>query len=100
MKCNQCDKKMNYVKEIDFNGFKINGHQCSCGETYFDPVQAQRVLLLNKLQKEAIKARLGRIRSNLILRLPKDIENALELEQGEEVLLKLENEGIKIVIPA
>lgn len=97
MKCQKCSKKMNFVKDIDFNGSKIDGYQCSCGEVYFDPEQAQRVLLINKLQKGLVKAKLGRIRSNLILRLPKDIETALQLEQGEEVLLKIEKDGIKIV---
>ncbi len=97
MKCQECFKKMNFVKDIDFNGSKIDGYRCSCGEVYFDPEQAQRVLLMNKLQKGLVKAKLGRIRSNLILRLPKDIETALQLEQGEEVTLKIESGGIKIV---
>ena len=97
MKCQNCDKKMNYVKSIDFNGFKIDGYSCTCGEVYFDPEQAQKVLLLNKLQKETIKAKLGKIRSNLILRVPKDIEIALGLEKGEEVAIKIEGKGIKIL---
>ncbi len=96
MKCNVCGNKMNYVKEIPFNNFKIDGYKCSCGEIYFDPEQAQKILLLNKLQKETVKARLGKVRSNLILRLPKDIETALNLEKGEIVSIKIEGKGIKI----
>lgn len=88
---------MKYVKEMDFNDYNINGWKCSCGEIYYDPEQAQKILLLNKLKHEVIKAKLGKIRSNLILRLPKDLENALNLEKGENVLIKIEDEGFKII---
>jgi len=53
--------------------------------------------LFNKLKKEALKAKLGQIKSNLILRLPKDIETACGLRKGEEVLITLEDRGIKII---
>ena len=43
------------------------------------------------------KAKLGKIRSNLIVRLPKDLEYAYNLEKGEDVLIKLEKDGFKIV---
>ncbi|MBI3034049.1 AbrB/MazE/SpoVT family DNA-binding domain-containing protein [Candidatus Woesearchaeota archaeon] len=77
MKCNKCVKGM--------------------GEIYYDPEQAQKVLLLNKLKKAVLKAKLGKIRSNLILRLPKDLEHALNLEKGESVLIKVENDGFRIL---
>ena len=88
---------MRYVKNIEFNNHKIDGWKCSCGEIYYNPEQAQKILLLNKLKKEAIKTKLGKIRSNLILRLPKDVENALNLRKGKEVLIKVERKGIKII---
>ena len=88
---------MKYVKGIKFNAYSIGGWRCSCGEVYYDPKQAQRVLLLNKLKNEVIKAKLGKIRSNLILRLPKDVEHALNFEKGKDVLIKLEGKGIRIV---
>jgi|TARA_B100001964_G_C14228846_1_gene599040 hypothetical protein len=97
MKCHKCDKKMKYVKGMQFNEYKIDGWKCSCGEIYYNPEQAQKILLLNKLKKETIRAKLGKIRSNLILRLPKDIERALNLEKGEDVLIKVEGNGFKIV---
>lgn len=87
---------MEYIGGIKFNEYKIDGWKCSCGEVYYNPEQAQKVLLLNKLKKEVIRAKLGRIRSNLILRLPKDLERALNLEKGEDVLIKVENDGFKI----
>lgn len=97
MKCHKCGKLMKYVKGMKFNEYKIDGWMCSCGEIYYNPEQAQKILLLNKLKKEAIRAKLGKIRSNLILRVPKDIEHALDLEKGENVLIKVDDHGFKIV---
>lgn len=88
---------MTPTKGIPFNQYKIDGFTCSCGEIYFDPEQAEKILLLNKLKKLKIRAKLGRIKSNLILRLPKDIETVLGLEQGEEVELHVENEELRVI---
>ena len=96
MKCYKCSKRMKHVKGMKFNEHKIDGWKCSCGEVYLDPEQAEKILLLNKLKKEAIKVKLGKVRSNLILRLPKIVETALGLEKGEDVLIKVEGHGIKI----
>ena len=90
---------MKFAKDMIFNDNKIDGWHCSCGEVYYNPEQAQRILLLNKLKKEVIKAKLGRIRSNLILRLPRDVEEALNLQQGNSVIIKIENRELR-VIPA
>ena len=97
MKCHKCGKKMVFVKGINFNDYKMDGWKCSCGEIYYEPEQAQKILLLNKLKKEVIRAKLGRIRSNLIVRLPKDLENALNLQKGEDVLIKVEDHGFKVM---
>jgi hypothetical protein len=97
MKCHKCGKTMKYVEGMRFNEYKVDGWKCSCGEIYYDPEQAQRILLMNKLKKEAIRAKLGKIRSNLIVRLPKDIEHALDLQKGKDVLITLEDEGFKVV---
>lgn len=88
---------MEHAKAMDFNGYDISGWKCPCGERYYEPEQAQKILLLNKLKKEAVRAKLGRIRSNLILRLPIGIEHALGLKQGEEVLISIEDNAIKVV---
>ena len=97
MKCHKCNKTMNYSKDLNFNGNKIEGWRCSCGEIYFESSNVQRVLLLNKLREEEIKAKLGRIKSNLILRLPKEVEIAFNLEKGETVIVKAEKDFIKII---
>lgn len=99
MKCKKCKKSMKYMKNLKFNEFRIGGWKCKCGEIYYNPEQAQKILLLNRLKKEIIKAKLGKIRSNLILRLPRDVETVLGLEKGEEVLIKIEDHAFK-VIPA
>ncbi|MDI6737581.1 MAG: AbrB/MazE/SpoVT family DNA-binding domain-containing protein [Nanoarchaeota archaeon] len=88
---------MEHVKALDFNGYRIAGWKCACGEKYYEPEGAQKVLLLNKLKKQSLKAKLGRIKSNLILRLPTDIEHALNLKQGEDVFISIENDAIKVV---
>jgi len=82
---------------LSFKGNRLEGWKCSCGEVYFESASIERILLANKLRKEIIKAKLGRIRSNLILRLPKEIESALGLKQGESVIIKLEGESIRII---
>jgi len=97
MKCDKCQKTMSPSKDLNFNGNKIDGWKCSCGEIYFESSQIQKILLINKLKKEVIKAKLGRIRSNLILRLPKEVESALGLQKGEIVTITIEGNCIKIV---
>ena len=59
-------------------------------------MQAERILLMNKLKREAFQAKLGRIKSNLIVRIPKAMEQALGLKQGEEVTLKIKGKTIEI----
>lgn len=49
MKCNQCLKEMNYVKNLKFNEYALDGWKCACGEIYFNPEQVHKILLLNKV---------------------------------------------------
>ena len=48
MRCNTYSKKMNYSKELKLNDYALDGWRCHCGEIYFNPEQAQRILRLNK----------------------------------------------------
>ena len=91
-----CGKTAKRMKNLRLNEHTLDGWKCSCGELYFDPEQAQRILLLNKLKKEAVRVKLGKIRSNLILRLPKSVEQALNLKKGEDVLIRIEEKGLRI----
>ncbi len=97
MKCHKCSKIMKYEKEIPFNEYSIDGWRCSCGEIYFNTERLQKVLIINQIKKTLLKVKLGKIRSNLILRIPKIIEQALSFQKGEEVTIKVENDGVKIM---
>ena len=72
-------------KSMIFGQFRIDGWLCSCGECYFNPDQAQRILLLNKLKKQVFRLKLNQVRSNLILRIPKEVSDAMSLRDGSEV---------------
>lgn len=89
MKCVACGKTAKSAK-LSFQGQPIDGWKCKCGEEYFEPEQAQKILLLNQVKKENFQVKVGKVRSNLILRIPKRIADALELKDGEVVTLKVE----------
>ena len=89
-----CGKIAEPKKNLSFNGYKLDGWKCSCGEIYYEPEQAQRILLINKLRKAKIKVKLGRIKSNLILRIPKDIEKAIGLNKGDKLEIQLKDDKI------
>ena len=89
MVCVTCGKTAKRTK-LRFQGDEIDGWRCSCGEEYFDPEQAQRILLLNKILAKEYKIELGQIRSNLIVRIPTELAEALGLCKGESVLLRAE----------
>ncbi len=67
------------------------GWKCSCGEEYFNPDEAQKILLLNKILKKQFEVKIGKIRSNLIIRIPTELAQALGLEKGEKVTIKADN---------
>ncbi len=96
MKC-VCGKLAEYEENLRFNQFNIDGWVRSCGEIYYNPAKAEKILLLNKLQKERYNIKLGRSKSNLILRIPKEISDVLELNKGDDVELGLLSKN-KIII--
>jgi hypothetical protein len=88
MKCVKCGKIAEEA-ELSFQGHGIKGWKCPCGEEYFDPAEAERILLINKLKKRTFESKLGENRSNLILRIPKVVQEALGLTKGERVTLQI-----------
>ena len=96
MKC-ACGKIAEYKQNLKFNQFDIDGWVCSCGETYYNPVKAEKILLINKLKKERYNLTLGKSKSNLILRIPKEVSDVLELDKGDQVELGLLSKN-KLVI--
>jgi hypothetical protein len=90
LKC-ACGKMADYDKNLKFNGVNIDGWVCkSCGETYYNPEKAEKILLLNKLKKMKYHLKLNKVKSNLIVRIPKEVGEALNLDDGNEVELALE----------
>jgi hypothetical protein len=90
MTCVSCGKIAKKA-QLRFQGYDIDGWKCSCGEEYFDPEQAHRFLLVNKVLHKEYEVKLGQIRSNLILRIPAELANALKFEKGEKVLIKVDD---------
>lgn len=89
MDCVVCGKIAKEAK-LRFQGIEIDGWKCSCGEEYFDPKQAERILLLNKILSKKYESKLGQIRSNLIVRIPTELAEALNLRKGEKITIKAE----------
>ena len=79
---------------VKFNQYEIDGWKCTCGEIYYEPEQAERILLLNKVKKMLYRVKLNKIRSNLILRIPKDVGDALKLHKGKQVTIEIKNKEI------
>ena len=94
MMCQKCGRLAGEAK-LSFQGNEIDGWKCRCGEEYFNPEQAQKILLLNKLKNSKFEVKVGQIRSNLIVRIPKEVGEALGLHKGEGMLLGV-SEGRKI----
>jgi hypothetical protein len=88
MDCIKCGKIANPAR-LKFQGYEIDGWKCKCGERYYDPEQAQRILSLNKLKGEVVEVKLNKTRSNLILRIPKAFEQVLGLKEGKTIRLKI-----------
>ncbi|MBU4502065.1 MAG: AbrB/MazE/SpoVT family DNA-binding domain-containing protein, partial [Nanoarchaeota archaeon] len=89
-----------YTKNLKFNGYKIDGWKCpNCKEEYYNPEKAQKILLLNKLKKQKFHLKLSRIRSNLILRIPKEVSDALNLHKGENVEFSLKDCNEMVIQP-
>lgn len=85
IKC-ACGERAVYEDDLKFNSYQISGWVCkTCGETYYDPEKAEKILLLNRLKKTKHHVRLGQVKSNLILRIPKDVGEALNLKKGAEM---------------
>ena len=90
LKCTSCGKTAKAAK-LRFQGRDINGWRCSCGEEFFDPDEAQKILIFNKILKKRYEVKIGKIRSNLIIRIPTELADALTLQKGEKVTIKVDD---------
>lgn len=95
-----CGKKAKYIKHMKFNGSDIDGWKCdSCGDSYYNPEKAQKILALNKLEKQKFELKLSQIRSNLVLRIPKEVSDVLNLHKGESVQFQLRTPSEIVIHP-
>jgi hypothetical protein len=85
-----CGKTAKEAK-LRFHGHDITGWKCSCGEEYHNPEAVEKILLENKLKRTTYRLKLNKVRSNLILRIPKEIGDLLELKDGGEVNVALQD---------
>ncbi len=99
MKC-MCGKVAKYVEHLKFNGYDIDGWKCdNCKEEYYNPEKAEKILLLNKLKKHKFSLKLSQVKSNLILRIPKEVSEVLGLRKGGKVEFGLKNLNEIIIHP-
>lgn len=99
MKC-VCGKIAEYKTDLKFNGYNIDGWRCdSCGEEYYNPERAEKILLLNRLKMHKYHLKLSQVKSNLILRIPKEVGEALNLKKGGEVEFRLKNSKEIVIEP-
>ena len=97
MKCVTCGRVAKPAR-LRFQGNEVSGWKCKCGEEYFDPEDAERILLLNKLRKQKISVKVGQVKSNIILRIPKAMAEALRMKKGDIVTLTLDEGEIKVAV--
>ena len=99
MKC-ICGKIAEYKKHMKFNGYDIDGWECkSCGEAYYNPEKAEQILLINKLKKHKFHLKLSKVKSNLILRIPKEVSTALNLKKSQQVEFGLKDRNEIVIHP-
>lgn len=97
MKCVRC-RRIAQPAKLRFQQYSLDGWKCKCGEEYFNPLQAEKILTLNKIKHQKFHAKLGRIKSNLIVRIPTAVEAALGLSKGEEVTIRVKGKSIEITM--
>ncbi|MBI5635514.1 AbrB/MazE/SpoVT family DNA-binding domain-containing protein [Candidatus Micrarchaeota archaeon] len=96
-----CGALAEYKTNLRFNGVTLDGWKChKCGEEYHNPEIVERILLLNKLKKHKYCLKLSQVRSNLILRIPKEVGEVLNLKKGEEMGFRLKNDNTIEISPA
>jgi len=92
MKCG----KIAQPARLRFQQYDLDGWRCECGEEYFNPLQAERILTLNKLKHQEFHVKVGQIKSNLIVRIPKMVQEAVGMSKGKAVTLKVKGKTIEI----
>lgn len=87
MKCVNCDEWAEETS-IVIDGFKMRAWKCDkCGEEYLDSEDAEKALIINKF-KRGTKVKVGTLGESIIVRIPKELAQAVGLTKGAEVEIK------------
>lgn len=97
-KCSQC--KSNLEKATFDIGYGVNVESLHCAKCGFNITEDNnlRTALTSLRQQMSKETKIIKVGSGLGLRFPNDIVKSLNLRKGEEVLLKPESDGVKLVI--
>jgi len=79
-------------------GHEINCWKCSCGEKYYNPLLTEKLRLLNQLKNKKFEMKVGKIRSNLIIRIPKEIGDLLGMKEGDTIGLTAKPDKIELIL--
>jgi len=87
MKCVSCG---GWAEEttVTVDGFEMRAWRCEkCGEEYLHPEDAEKALVLNKYKKGK-KVKVGTLGESTIVRIPKELVEALGLEKGRIIEIR------------
>ncbi len=99
MKC-ECGNDMKIEKVEILPGLSSEGYKCAkCGEIEFDEGQMKKALKIKEMAiKVMVKRKLGKVGGSLVLRIPKEVEESMNLKSGEDVKIIVENK--KMIVEA
>jgi len=76
--------------KLKLEGREVRGWKCKkCGMEFIHPEDAQTILYLNKLKKQALEVKIGSLGSNQIIRFPKEVSTALNVHNGDIATIKV-----------
>lgn len=84
-----CGKLAAPIRNMNLSGYAVRGWECSCGEKYINPADANYVLTLQKLEKEKLEGKITRTGNSYALRLPKKLVDSMGYEIGDVLEIKL-----------
>ena len=94
----ECGGKMNLAEVEISPGIESEAYKCEkCGETEFTEEQMRKALQKKeKAIKIVVTRKIGEIGGSLVIRIPKSVENQMNLKSGREVNLIVEKNKIII----
>jgi len=99
MFCKECNKKaVKGVEEID--GFRLRVWECPvCGQKWYHPLDANRMLHWNKLKNQEFKVTLRMVGNSYVTSIPKEIVQFEEFRRGEKAIWHLESPDKLVLVP-